>query len=269
MTFDHPLRTVAADGRGPVLAYADTGPDVPEAVVLLHSLGTDHRMWRDQIAALRARHRVVAPDRRGHGGSGWAGPVDVDVWVADLDRVLDAARVERAALAGVSLGGIEAVAYAAARPDRVTAVVVADSFAELPSDVAAARIAGLAGQAEEEGMKAVADAYVADTFTSVPPPDGAEAVRAAIAGMDLRAYAASVRACFGARVTDRLAAVRAPALVLWGDADEKTPRARSERIAAGIPGAGLREIPGAGHLSNLENPAAFTRAVEDFLSGGN
>ena len=264
-----PLRTVPATASAPRLAYADTGPDRPDAVVLLHSLGTDHRMWRDQTAALRARHRVVAPDRRGHGASGWAAPVDVDAWVADLDRVLDAARVERAALAGVSLGGIEAIAYAAARPDRVTAAVIADSFAELPAEVAEAKIAGLAGQAEREGMTAVADAYVADTFTRRPPPDGAEAVRTAIAGMDVAAYAASVRACFGARVTGRLAAVRAPALVLWGDADEKTPRALSERIAAGIPGAGLREIPGAGHLSNLENPAAFTRAVEDFLSGGN
>lgn len=264
MTFE--LRTVAGE---PALTYADTGPDRPDAVVLLHSLGTDHRMWRDQAAALRARHRVVAPDCRGHGGSGWAEPVDTGAWVSDLDRVLDAARIERAALVGVSLGGIQAVAYAAARPHRVTAVVIADSFAELPADVAETKIAGLAGQAEADGMAAVADAYVADTFTLAPPPDGAEPVRAAIAGMDARAYAASVRACFGARVADRLAAVRAPALVLWGDADTKTPRARSEQIAAGIPGARLREIPGAGHLSNLENPAAFTRAVEDFLSGGN
>lgn len=268
MTFDDPLRTIAA-GAGPALAYADTGPERPDAVVLLHSLGTDRRMWRDQTAALRARHRVLAPDCRGHGRSGWAEPVDVDAWAADLDRVLDAAQIERAALAGVSLGGIQAVAYAAAHPDRVSAVVVADSFAELPADVAETKIAGLARQAETEGMAAVADDYVADTFTIAPPPDGAGLVRAAIAGMDVRAYTASVRACFGARVADRLAAVRVPALVLWGDRDEKTPRGRSEQIAAGIPGATLREIPGAGHLSNLENPAAFTRAVEDFLSGGN
>ena len=264
-----PIRTVAASPGGPALAYADTGPDGPDAVVLLHSLGTDHRMWADQIAALRDRHRVIVPDCRGHGGSAWAGPAGVDAWVADLDRVLDAAGTERAALAGVSLGGIQAIAYAAARPDRVRSVVIADSFAELPAEVAEAKIAGLAGQAETEGMAAVADSYVADTFTLDPPPAGAERVRAAIAGMDVSAYTASVRACFGARVGDRLAAVRAPALVLWGDADAKTPRALSERIAAGVPGAELREIPGAGHLSNLENPAAFTRAVADFLSGGN
>lgn len=268
MTGD-PIRTVAASAAGPALAYADTGPDRPDAVVLLHSLGTDHRMWRDQVAALRGEHRVIAPDCRGHGRSAWTGPAGADVWAADLDRVLDAAGVERAALAGVSLGGIQAIAYAAARPDRVRAVVVADSFAELPAEVADAKISGLAGQAEREGMAAVADAYVADTFTLDPPPDGAELVRDAIAGMDATAYAASVRACFGARVTGRLAAVRAPALVLWGDADAKTPRALSERIAAGIPGAELREIPGAGHLSNLENPAAFTRAVADMLSRGN
>lgn len=251
----------------PRLSYTETGPDGPQAVVLLHSLGADRRMWRDQIAGLRDRYRVVAPDARGHGESGWADPVDVDAWVADLRRVLDAAGVERAALVGVSLGGIQAIAYAAAHPDRVSALVVADSFVELPADVAAAKISGLAGQAAAEGMHATADSYVADTFTRVPLPDGADLIRTAIAGMDTHAYAESVRACFGTRIADRLAAVRAPSLVLWGDADRKTPRALSERIAAGIDGAEMREIPAAGHLSNLENPAAFTRLIDGFVGG--
>lgn len=254
----------------PRLAYTDTGagpdggPGAGTAVVLLHSLGADRRMWRDQVTALRGRHRVVVPDTRGHGASDWAGPVDVDDWVADLRRVLDAAGVTRAALVGVSLGGIQALAYAAAFPEQTSALVVADSFVELPEDVAEAKISGLAGQAASEGMPAVADAYVHDTFTRTPPPDGAGPLRDAIAGMDADAYAASVRACFGVRIADRLAAVRAPTLVLWGNADQKTPRPLSERIAAGVAGAELREIPGAGHLSNLENPAAFTEQIDGF-----
>ncbi|HEY3684588.1 MAG TPA: alpha/beta fold hydrolase [Streptosporangiaceae bacterium] len=249
----------------PRLSYTESGPDGPRAVVLLHSLGADRRMWRDQIAGLRHRYRVVAPDARGHGESGWVDPVDVHAWVADLRRVLDAAGVEDAALVGVSLGGIQAIAYAEAHPERVSALVVADSFVELPADVAAAKIAGLAGQAAAEGMTATAESYVADTFTRVPPPDGTDLIRTAIAGMDVHAYAESVRACFGARIADRLAGVRAPTLVLWGDADRKTPRALSERIAAGIDGAELRDVPAAGHLSNLENPAVFTRLIDGFV----
>ncbi|MCW2943432.1 MAG: alpha/beta hydrolase [Actinoallomurus sp.] len=253
-------------GGRPSLSYVDLGPPGEEAVVFLHSLGADHRMWRDQADALSARHRVVLPDSRGHGASGWAGPLTVDDWVADLDRVLDAAGVARAALVGLSLGGIQAVAYAAAHPGRVSALVVADSFVELDPEVATAKAEGLAGQAREAGTAALAVSYVAETFTRTPPPDGAEPVKAAIAGMDADAYAASARTCFGVRIADRLGAVRAPALVLWGDRDQKTPRELSERIAAGIRGAELGEIPGAGHLSNLENPPAFTRRVGDFIA---
>jgi 3-oxoadipate enol-lactonase len=250
-----------------VLNHVSTGSDGDTAVVFLHSLGTDHRMWRDQAGALAARHRVVLPDSRGHGGSPWPGPPSVDDWVADLDRVLDAAGVRRAVLVGLSLGGIQAIAYAAEHPGRVSALVGADSFAALDPEVATAKAEGLAGQALSEGTAAVADSYVADTFTVSPLPTGAEVVRSAIAGMDPEAYAATARACFGARVDDRLGAVRAPTLVLWGDRDRKTPRPLSERIAAGIAGAELAEVPGAGHLSNLENPAEFTRLVAGFADG--
>ncbi|GAA4495171.1 3-oxoadipate enol-lactonase [Actinoallomurus oryzae] len=250
-----------------VLNHVSAGPDGDTAVVFLHSLGTDHRMWRDQAEALGTRHRVVLPDSRGHGGSAWTGPPAVGDWVADLDGVLDAAGVRRAVLVGLSLGGIQAIAYAAAHPGRVSALVVADSFAALDPEVATAKAEGLAGQALSEGTAALADTYVADTFTVSPLPPGAEVVRSAIAGMDAEAYAATARACFGARVEDRLGAVRAPTLVLWGDRDRKTPRALSERIAAGIEGAELAEVPGAGHLSNLENPAEFTRLVACFADG--
>ncbi|TDD66091.1 alpha/beta fold hydrolase [Actinomadura darangshiensis] len=256
---------VRTTGGHPGLSYLDAGARDDKAVVLLHSLGADHRMWSPQAEALSARRRVLAPDARGHGGSGWGGPPTADDWADDLGLVLDAAGVRRAALVGVSLGGIQAVAYAAARPDRVSAVVIADSFVELAPETAEARIASLAGAARDQGMAALADAYVADTITRTPPPAGAEAVRKAIAGMDAEHYADSVAACFGVRIADRLADVRAPALVLWGERDRKTPRALSERIAAGIDGAALEVVPDAGHLSNVDNPAGFTRLVEDFI----
>ncbi|GLZ02877.1 3-oxoadipate enol-lactonase [Actinomadura sp. NBRC 104412] len=257
-------------GGHPDLSYLDLGPRSAEAVVLLHSLGADGRMWRQQAAVLSERRRVLVPDSRGHGASGWDERVPADgewpsAWADDLDRVLDDARVGRAALVGVSLGGIQAIAYASSRPERVSGIVVADGFTELEPAVTEARIAALAGRAREQGMAALADSYVADTFTRTPPPDGAEAVRKAIAGMDADRYAAVCAGCFGVRITDRLAAVRAPALVLWGERDAKTPRPLSERIAAGIRGAELRTVPEAGHLSNLENPAEFTRLVEGFL----
>jgi 3-oxoadipate enol-lactonase len=249
----------------PPIGYLDSRPTGDTAVVLLHSLGTDHRLWLPQLDALSGAHRVIAWDSRGHGTSGWREPLSAEDWATDLLQLLDHAQVARAALVGLSMGGIQAIAAAARDPQRVSALVLADTFAELDEDIAQAKISGLAGRARRDGMAHLARSYVDETFTARPLPTGAEFVRDAIAGMRADAYVASVSACFGARMGERLADVRAPTLVLWGGRDEKSPRALSERIAADIDGAVLREIPDAGHLSNLENPEEFNRNVRTFL----
>jgi 3-oxoadipate enol-lactonase len=249
------------------LGYADSGGDSCRAVVLLHSLGTDHRLWAGSAALLAREHRVVLPDSRGHGRSSWPGQVTVDDWVSDLDAVLGHAGVERAALVGVSMGGVQALAYAARHPGRVGALVVADSFAELAPEAAREKTAGLAGRARAEGMRALADFYVSTTFTVDPLPGIAESVRSAIASMDLGAYAASAGTCFGARLGAALPRISAPALVLWGERDVKAPRELSERISRDIPGASFSVVPEAGHLSNAENPEVFAALVRKFLAG--
>jgi 3-oxoadipate enol-lactonase len=257
------IRTATVAGT-PALRYREAGPRTEDAVVLLHSLGTDGGIWSAQIDALAAEHRVLAPDSRGHGASSWHGPLEIADWVRDLDRVLDAAEVERATLAGLSMGGVQALAYALERPERVAALVLADTFAELAPDVAATKVDQLAGAAETRGMAALAAGYAAETLTGSPPAERVRAVRDPIAAMTAEAYVASARACFGARLGARLGEVAAPTLVLWGTRDARTPRPLAERLARDIPGATLEEIPGAGHLANLENPEAFTAAVARF-----
>lgn len=250
----------------PTLRWSERGRRTSEAIVLLHSLGTDAGIWQDQAAALGGDHRVVMPDARGHGASDWAPPVSLDAWVDDLDRTLDAAGVESAVLAGLSMGGVQALAYAVERPHRLRGLVVADAFAALDPDVADAKVEQLAGSAERDGMAALADAYVADTFTRPVDATAIARVRDPIAAMPPAAYVASAQACFGVRLADRLPEVRVPTLVLWGTQDAKTPRALSEQIADGIADSKLVEIPNAGHLSNLENPHAFTRALSAFAA---
>jgi 3-oxoadipate enol-lactonase len=259
------IRTITVAGT-PKLRCREAGARTGDAVVLLHSLGTDGGIWPAQIAALAAEHRVLAPDSRGHGGSAWAGPLELADWVGDLDRVLDAAEVERATLAGLSMGGVQALAYALDRPERVAGLVLADTFAELDPGVAATKVDQLAGAAEAQGMAALADAYAAETLTGSPPPERVRVVRDPIAGMTVEAYVASARACFGARLGARLGEVAAPTLVLWGTRDERAPRPLAERLAREIPNAALEEIPGAGHLANLENPEAFTAALARFAA---
>ncbi|MCU1605815.1 MAG: alpha/beta hydrolase [Modestobacter sp.] len=255
------MRLSARDGAG--LAYREDGRADGPAVVLLHSLGADGHMWDGCAPELGRDHRLVVPDSRGHGDSGPARSSSVDQWVEDLSDVLDAAGVGPVLLAGVSLGGIQAIAFAAAHPQRVRGLVVADSFAALPTDAAQSKIRGLVDHSRQEPMTAVADQYLADTFQR-PYPAGAAAVRRSIAAMDAVSYAASVTACFGVQIQDRLSQVEAPTLVLWGDRDAKTPRHLSQQIADGIAGAVLEVVPDAGHLSNIDNPAAFAAAVTTF-----
>lgn len=246
------------------LAFVEYGDPGGDPVVLLHSLGADGRMWDAVVELLGRDHRLIVPDTRGHGRSPAGPTVSVQTWVEDLHALLTDLDTGRVCLVGVSLGGIQAIAYAATHPGHVRALVIADSFVELAPDVAAAKVTLLAGQAERLPMREVADAYVADTFTT-PLPAGAEAVRQAIAAMQPQDYTAAVTACFGVRIAHLLSEVEASTLVLWGDRDRKTPRALSETIRDGIAGARLDLVPDAGHLSNIDNPADFASLVGAFL----
>ncbi len=259
---------VPADGESaPLLHYTESGPrDAPLTVLLLHSLGTDHRLWEPQRGPLAGAHRVLVADARGHGQSAWHGPLDTDTWCHDIERVLNHAGADRAVLVGLSMGGVQALAFAQARPERVAGLVAADTFAELDPSAAQTKVAGLVGEAEQDGMAALADSYVASTFTTQPFPPGADDVRAAIAATSFAAYAASARACFTARLAAGLATITAPTTILWGERDAKTPRSLSEELRQGVAGARIEVVPAAGHLANLENPDVFSEAVQAFLA---
>lgn len=248
---------------GQRLAYRERGPAEAPTVVLLHSLGADGRMWSACLDELPEDMHAVVPDTRGHGGSTGAA-TSLSTWTADLNAVVSATSDAPVLLVGVSMGGIQALNYAASHPERVHGVVVADSFAALPDEVAKTKIVTLAGQALTSPMSAVADQYITDTFEA-PYPTGAESVRTAMAGMATESYVAAVETCFGADILDRLPQVTAQVRVLWGDRDAKTPLPLSEQIADGVPHATLGVVPGAGHLSNIDNPAAFASEVVDFL----
>lgn len=249
----------------PSIAYTMSGPARAPVIVLLHSLATSAAVWEPVLARLSNTFQVLAPDTRGHGESVKAPEASIEDWVEDIERVLVHAEVDRAALVGVSMGGIQALAYAARHPHRVTGLVVADSFAALPVEIAQSRIASLTGHAMSAPMAEVAAQYLADTFRE-PDSPGAQTVARAMTSMDRDSYLAAVRTCFGANIQDKLASVAAPTLVLWGDRDLKTPRPLSEAIRAGVPGSRLDTLPDAGHLSNIDNPDAFAQAVLGFLT---
>jgi len=261
MTFPDPRYVTAPDGCR--LAYRDVGVAGGEVLVLLHSLGVDGTMWEPCAARLTDSFRVIVPDSRGHGASGPSPQTSVGLWAEDIATVLDHAGARNSLVAGVSMGGIQALAYAAAYPGSLRGLVVADSFASLPAEIAMAKIASFTAQARTTPMAEVAAAYVADTLLE-PVSPAADAVRRAMAGVDADSFAAAVDACFGVQIDDRLSDVTVPVRVLWGEHDAKTPRTLSESIVRQLELATLDVVPGAGHLSNVDNPAGFATELREF-----
>jgi 3-oxoadipate enol-lactonase len=246
-----------------VIRMQDNGNGRRPLVVMLHSLGTDHRLWRHQAAALRASYDVAIPDALGHGQSCWDGPVCLDDWNAELRRVIG---TRTAHIIGLSMGGIQAIAFAATFPTQVRSVTIANSFARLPVEVADARVEDCAATIRRFGMAAYARRYLEQTLTRRLDPATYDALFDAISNMRPDAYIASAVATFRSDVVPLLTQVACPALVMTGALDVKVPAERTAEIVAGLSDVVHTVVPAAGHLSCVENPVDFTGALTSFLT---
>lgn len=261
----------ASDGT---ILYAEShGDGTP--VIFSCALNTTHENWRPQVAALvAAGRRVVLWDYRGHGRSGV--PDDAVAYsmqhvVGDLGRVLDwAAPGETAVLAGLSFGGLASMHFALAQPDRVRALVLAGTGPGFKKPEAQERWQSscdrTASFLEAKGAEVFAERAVEMTVGAHPERAAAVAAAAAIA-----AQSPSGLAHFGRRVAgpapsviDELAGLSAPALVIRGEHDEAYARAADVMVAK-LPDARSVTLAEAGHILNLDEPAAFDAALLAFL----
>jgi 3-oxoadipate enol-lactonase len=240
------------------------GPGDAPVLVLSNSLGTDLTLWEPQLPALTARFRVVRYDARGHGRS----PVpDRDLTIADLGAdllgLLDHLGVERARVAGVSLGGMTAMWAASEAPDRVERIVLCCTSARLgPPEMWEERIRTV----RADGPAALADATMQRWFTPAADPAVVARFREMLSGMPAPGYAACCAAIRDMDLRDRLPRIAAPTLVIGATEDTSAPPAdHAEVIAAGIPGARLLILERAAHLANVERAEAVSAAMEEHL----
>ena len=251
------------DANGERLHYEDAGSG--PAVLLIHSMGADCRMWRDQIAALADRYRCIAFDCRGHGGSSYNARFTVAGVAADLKAGLDALGVGTCHLVGMAMGGPIAVSFAAQWRDAVRSVTIADGFVDM-REVGGARIPEWTRTIRSTTMEAFGRRYAEMRLTPSASQQARGELAEAIAKVPPEAYIDVMKAIFdGMEFTGEAASIRAPSLVIWGEEDDVTPLAHSQQIADLIPGARLETIPGAAHISNLDRPEAFNRLLADFL----
>jgi pimeloyl-ACP methyl ester carboxylesterase len=245
--------------NGIEIDYEVTGRGRP--VILSHGYGATRRMWKGQHAALADRYRLITWDMRGHGQT--ETPDDpaqysTELTVADTRALLAMLGVGRAVVGGLSLGGYMSLAFYLAHPEMVEALIICDSGPGYRNAEARAawnqRANQRAADLEARGLDAFGgrSREVRDALAHHRSAQGlAHAARGMLAQQD-------------AHVIDALAGIRVPTLVVVGDRDEPF-LAPCQYMAKKIPGARLEIIAGAGHSSNLDQPAAFDRILLNFL----
>jgi 3-oxoadipate enol-lactonase len=239
------------------------------AVVLVHAIGCDHRMWESLERALAPAHRVVSVDVRGHGRSPVPPrPYTLDGLADDIVAVLDELGVERAHYVGLSMGGMIGQALALRHPRRLARLVIANSTSTYGPD-GPKNWQARARMVEEGGLEAiremVASRYFSDAFRA-SHPQVVESVMSRFVQTPREGYLGCCDAIGPLDFSASLGNITAPTLVIAGELDAGTPPAMSEAIARAIPGARLTVIPGAAHLAAVEAPEAFDAAVTRFLA---
>jgi 3-oxoadipate enol-lactonase len=257
-------RTVTTDD-GCGLSVVTEGIDAGPPLVLSNSLGTDHRLWDRQVAALAAAHRVCRYDMRGHGASDApGGEYSIERLGRDVLAVMDACDIERASLAGISIGGIVSLWVACYAPDRVERLVLANTAARIGNDdLWHERIRVV----RTDGMSALADATMARWFTAPfreREPGTVALFREMVSSTRVDGYVGCCAALGDADLRSLAGRVRAATLVIGGAHDVATTAADGRWLADTIPGARFVTLDSA-HLSNVECAEAFTGALVEFL----
>ena len=243
----------------------------PRTLLLIHGHPFDRSMWRPQIewAAYLGWH-VIAPDLRGYGTSGPAGEkTTLDVFARDLLALLDHLEIERAVIAGLSMGGQIAMEFCRSHSERVEGLILVATFPQAETDsgkrqryASAERLLteGMAGYAEEllprmlaarsiEAFPEVAD-HVSKMMHSAPPLGAAAALRGRAERPDYR------------EVLERF---EGPSLIVVGDEDSYTTLGDAKRMHSLLRHSRLLCMRGVGHLPNLERPRVFNAALDEFL----
>lgn len=240
-------------------------------VVLLHAFPLDRSMWLPQIDPLADQYRVIAPDLPGFGDSTLKPDASMDGFADAVAEHLDEKEIsEPVVLGGLSMGGYVALAFARRYPQRLRALVLADTRAEADGEAARANRDKMITLASHSPASAVIEQLVPKLIGPEALKSKPELVEAVVKLGSAQRPEAIVAALKALRdrpdATPGLASIRVPTLVLVGKHDALTPPDVAKHLADGIPNARLGVIERAGHLANAEEPRAFNDMLLAFLA---
>ncbi|GAA1274818.1 alpha/beta fold hydrolase [Saccharothrix xinjiangensis] len=258
------------------VAYDDKGGGTP--VLLVHGHPFNRSMWRPQVERFSEVYRFIVPDLRGYGETRL--PVDetgavpdktpLSAFADDLVALLDGLGLERVVLGGLSMGGQIAMEVHRAHPDRISAMILADTSPEADTPAGRRTRRAVAERLLREGLAPYADEVLDKMITPRNVrdlPEVAAHVLRMMRGTSPGGAAAALRGrAERPDYAESLAEVSVPVLVVVGAEDEYTPVEVVRDMHAVIPGSTLAIIDGAGHLPNLERPEAFNEVVGRFLA---
>ena len=264
------------DGTAPTrdgtrIAYTLRGEAPPDAprLALIHSLALDHGVWAPVAERLAGRVHVLTYDCRGHGASSrTSGPYTLDRFADDLADLLDHVGWRSAAVAGASMGGSVAQAFAVRYPGRVEALGLVDTTAWYGPEAPQAW-EQRAAQAEQNGLESLIDFQLPRWFSDqfrAEHPEVLARFAAVFTANDAACYGAACRMLGGYDLREQVAALDVPTAVIVGDEDYATPPAMARELHQAIAGSTLDVLPATRHLSPLERPDEIARRLEDLLA---
>lgn len=246
------------------LFLRDDGPVDGPAILFIHALGLDHRIWDPVVAQLPGEMRVIRYDLRGHGQSAVpAGPYSMGMLVRDAEAVLDHLGLRNVVVVGLSIGGMIAQGLAVKRLDLVRALVLSNTaakFGQAPHWHARAKTV------RQDGMASVIAPTMERWFGRKWRANGHDApIAARLAACDPEGYASCCEAIAGTDFYTPTSGLRLPTLGIAGAEDGSTPPDLVRETVDLIPGSKFKLLRRAGHLPFVEEPAAYGAALSEFL----
>ena len=255
--------------NGISINYTLEGPANAPVVTMSHSLATDLTMWDPTVAVLKDRYRVLRYETRGHGQTeAPKGAYTLDQLATDALAMLKALNIGRTHWVGLSMGGMIGQTLALKAPEIFTSLALCDTSSRIPAE-AKPQWQDRIKTAETNGMEPLVEPTLARWFTEPfrkSRKDVVDRVADMIRKTPVAGYVGCCHAISALDVTERISAIKLPTIAIVGEDDPGTPVAAHKVIHEKIAGSKLEILKSAAHLSNMEQPEAFNRALTGFLA---